>query len=125
MNNFFRDRLGLKFLYTLLILGMLFINSNSYAAEPTTPAKLGDDTVSRVICNIVLTLNGPISQAIATLVIIITGYSFFVGKVSIGMLFIVAAGIMMVFGAQSILGLILGKTIECKGGVIAPPTDAK
>jgi len=74
----------------------------------------GDDIVSGVICNIVTQASGPVAQAIATLVIIITGYSFFVGKVSIGMLFIVAAGIMFVFGAQTILGWITGDDFECK-----------
>ncbi|AHX11662.1 trbC/VIRB2 family protein [Neorickettsia helminthoeca str. Oregon] len=80
-----------------------------------------DNVVSRVICNIVKQLSGPISQAIATLVIIITGYSFFVGKVSIGMLFIVAAGIMFVFGAQTIMGWILGLDYDyqCMGGQVA------
>ncbi|AHX11661.1 trbC/VIRB2 family protein [Neorickettsia helminthoeca str. Oregon] len=84
------------------------------ADEPT-----GDDSiVSYVICNIVKQLSGPISQAIATLVIIITGYSFFVGKVSIGMLFIVAAGIMFVFGAQTIMGWILGFDYQCTSGKV-------
>ncbi|WP_237111315.1 TrbC/VirB2 family protein [Neorickettsia findlayensis] len=55
-------------------------------AGPAGASTDSDSTVSRVICNIVTQLSGPISQAIATLVIIITGYSFFVGKVSIGML---------------------------------------
>lgn len=88
----------------------------SYAnADSTTDSSTagGADIVSGVVCNIVLTLSGPISQAIATLVIIITGYSFFVGKVSIGMLFIVSAGIMFVFGAQTIIGWVLGKNFEC------------
>ena len=67
-----------------------------------------NNVVSGVICNIVRQASGPVAQAIATLVIIITGYSFFVGKVSIGMLFIVAAGIMFVFGAQTILSWIVG-----------------
>ncbi|ABD45683.1 TrbC/VirB2 family protein [Neorickettsia sennetsu] len=85
------------------------------------------DVVSGVICNIVTQLSGPISQAIATLVIIITGYSFFVGKVSIGMLFIVAAGIMFVFGAQTIMGWILGdgKAYECKGAKVVQGTSGK
>ena len=72
-----------------------------------------------VVCNIVKQASGPVAQAIATLVIVITGYSFFVGKVSIGMIFIVAAGVMFVFGAQTILGWIIGDDkFECKGGKI-------
>ncbi|QHD65413.1 TrbC/VirB2 family protein [Neorickettsia findlayensis] len=88
-------------------------------AEAQKSGSGGSDVVSSVICNIVTQLSGPISQAIATLVIIITGYSFFVGKVSIGMLFIVAAGMMFVFGAQTIMGWILGqKAYQCKGGSV-------
>ena len=52
--------------------------------------EVGDDIVSGVVCNVVKHASGAVAQAIATLVLIITGYSFFVGKVSIGMLFIVA-----------------------------------
>ncbi|ACT69708.1 type IV secretion system protein VirB2 [Neorickettsia risticii str. Illinois] len=95
-------------------------------AEARKSSSGSSDVVSSVICNIVTQLSGPISQAIATLVIIITGYSFFVGKVSIGMLFIVAAGIMFVFGAQTIMGWILGqRAYECKGGSIVQGAQAK
>ena len=93
----------------------LFWSQVTFAEEGTSIDSDGD-IASRVICNIILQLSGPVSQAIATLVIIITGYSFFVGKVSIGMLFVVAAGIMFVFGAQTIMGWILGTKLQCVGG---------
>ena len=76
--------------------------------------EVGRDIVSGVVCNVVKHASGTVAQAIATLVLIITGYSFFVGKVSIGMLFIVAAGIMFVFGAPTILGWIIGSEFKCK-----------
>ncbi|KYH12738.1 TrbC/VirB2 family protein [Neorickettsia sp. 179522] len=102
-------------IFCLMLCCMLFSIQPAEAKK-----KSGEgDVVSSVICNIVTQLSGPISQAIATLVIIITGYSFFVGKVSIGMLFIVAAGMMFVFGAQTIMGWILGqKAYQCKGGSV-------
>ncbi|AHX11663.1 trbC/VIRB2 family protein [Neorickettsia helminthoeca str. Oregon] len=93
----------------------LFTTDQAYAKKSSGS---DDSIVSYVICNIVKQLSGPISQAIATLVIIITGYSFFVGKVSIGMLFIVAAGIMFVFGAQTIMGWILGSDYQCTSGKV-------
>ncbi|WP_231861854.1 TrbC/VirB2 family protein [Neorickettsia sp. 179522] len=104
------------FLWCLILCCVFVLAAPVYAAPKGTNS---DSTVSRVICNIVTQLSGPISQAIATLVIIITGYSFFVGKVSIGMLFIVAAGMMFVFGAQTIMGWILGTEYKCTGGEVA------
>jgi type IV secretion system protein VirB2 len=93
------------FLKIIIICLFLVCNVNSANAVEMSP--------DRVICNVVQTLSGPISQGIATLVIIITGYSFFVGKVSIGMLMVVAAGIMFVFGAQTIMGFILPGGTDC------------
>lgn len=90
---------------------LLFFVLNS--AEARTDHVVGADIPSGLVCNIVDHASGPVAQAIATLVIIITGYSFFIGKVSIGMLFIVAAGIMFVFGAQTIMGWILGSEFVC------------
>ena len=90
---------------------MAFFCFNSGSAKAEN--EVGKDIVSGVVCNIVNQASGPVAQAIATLVIIITGYSFFVGKVSIGMLFIVAAGIMFVFGAQTILRWITGESFKC------------
>lgn len=111
---------------------LMFLALNTYAEdspaggpaggpEQTQREDANSDLASKVICNIVKALSGPISQAIATLIIIITGYSFFVGKVSIGMLLIVAAGIMFVFGAQTILGWILGAEMTCEGGDVTAP----
>jgi type IV secretion system protein VirB2 len=78
---------------------------------------------SSIACNVVKQLTGAISQAIATLVIIITGYSFFIGKVSIGMLFIVAAGVMFVFGAPTILNWAIGANAQlCKTQCTPPQT---
>jgi type IV secretion system protein VirB2 len=110
----------------MLMFCFLALSQNIYAEEQTARADpdANSDIASKVICNIVTALSGPISQAIATLIIIITGYSFFVGKVSIGMLLIVAAGIMFVFGAQTIMGWILGTEMQCTpGSVITPPTN--
>ncbi|WP_448605752.1 TrbC/VirB2 family protein [Neorickettsia risticii] len=108
-------RMKKTFLWCLMLCCVFVLAAPVAVADPDKD----DSIVSRVICNIVTQLSGPISQAIATLVIIITGYSFFVGKVSIGMLFIVAAGIMFVFGAQTIMGWILGTDYKCTGGQVA------
>ena len=103
---------------SILLMLILYIMSNTvWAKENNGNTKISIPKI--VVCNIVTQASGPVAQAIATLVIIITGYSFFVGKVSIGMLFIVAAGVMFVFGAQTILGWIIGDSnFKCKGGQI-------
>lgn len=118
-----------SFFFRVLLLSLLTVcnvdlsyASNSGSAPAPAPVQRSSSSVSpdavtlspeKVICNIVLALSGPISQGIATLVIIITGYSFFVGKVSIGMLFIVSGGIILVFGSQTIFGWALGTRYVC------------
>jgi type IV secretion system protein VirB2 len=112
-----------NFIIYLGVLLFLILGSNSYATTSST-AVVGtptEDIATKVICNVVKTLTGPISQGVATLVIIITGYSFFVGKVSIGMLFVVTGGIMFVFGAETIMGWVFGvDNYQCRGGQITP-----
>ena len=55
--------------------------------QETSNAKdeVGDDIVSGVVCNVVKHASGAVAQAIATLVLIITGYSFLI-KVGIALL---------------------------------------
>lgn len=112
----------------LMLLGMLFsICTFSYAADTGSGSSgPGNDIASKVICNIAGALSGSIAQSIATLVIIITGYSFFVGKVSIGMLFIITGGIALIFGSQSIMGWVMGKSaFECSKGEIGEGTGSR
>lgn len=103
---------------SILLMLILYIMSNTvWAKEKNGNTKISVPEI--VIYNIANQASGKLAQGIATLVIIITGYSFFVGKVSIGMLFIVAGGVMFVFGAQTILGWIIGDSdFKCKGGQI-------
>ena len=97
----------LKFLYEkywelILTTILMLVYSSGYANPAAT------DTISAVMCNITVAVTGPVAQGISTIVIVVTGYSFFVGKVSAGMLFVVAGGVILIFGAETITGWMMG-----------------
>lgn len=59
-----------------------------------------------VLCNIISLITGSVAQAISAIVIVIMGYSLFIGKVSVAMFFVTGAGIMLVFGSSQIVDMI-------------------
>ncbi|AIL64868.1 Type IV secretory pathway, VirB2 components (pilins) [Rickettsiales bacterium Ac37b] len=77
-------------------------------------AQNNDDAISRVLCNIVKQLNGPIGKGISTIAIIVLGIGLFLGKLSWGLAVATAIGIGMIFGAAQIVAWI-------SNGVTASP----
>ena len=65
-----------------------------------------------IMCNVINMVTGSIAQAIAIVALVVVGYSFFMGKVSVSMLFVLVSGMLLVFGAPEIIGLLMkGKDI--------------
>ncbi len=71
------------------------------AMVPETAA--AQETIGRVLCNVVEWFNGTIGSGIATLAIIVIGIGALMGKVSWGMAIIVGIGIAVIFGASAIV----------------------
>ncbi|MFV9875778.1 MAG: TrbC/VirB2 family protein [Rickettsiales endosymbiont of Dermacentor nuttalli] len=69
-------------------------------------AQSNEDAISRVLCNIVKQLNGPIGKGISTIAIIVLGIGLFLGKLSWGLAVATAIGIGMIFGATQIVAWI-------------------
>lgn len=75
-----------------------------FAAAATT----SDNSVSKVVCNVVLQLKGPVARGIAAFGIIFLGFSLFLGKISWGTALALGIGLGAIFGAEEIVGLISG-----------------
>ena len=101
-----------SFLFFVGIISLLLFVSVNYVHADTGTDLMGENIITNIMCNVFNIISGPVAQGIATLVIVITGYSFFMGKVSSTMLFIIAAGIMMVFGAETLVGWLTGGGVE-------------
>ncbi|UAT42752.1 TrbC/VirB2 family protein [Anaplasmataceae bacterium AB001_6] len=117
LSKYLEYKLYIFVFYFGLVALLLFIGSTVLAEDPNMGT---DNIIVQIMCNVIRTISGPVAQGIATLVIVITGYSFFMGKVSASMLFIVAGGIMLVFGAETLMSWIMGDTalVECEWGSV-------
>lgn len=62
------------------------------------------ETIGKVLCDVVAWFSGPVGKGIATLAIIIIGVGALMGKVSWGMAIIVGIGVAVIFGAPAIVG---------------------
>jgi type IV secretory pathway VirB2 component (pilin) len=73
--------------------------------------------IAATLCNIVGILSGTVAKAVGTIAIIFLALGLFVGKVSWGTAVATGIGIGAIFGAQTIVNLISGRTdAKCDGG---------
>jgi len=100
----------------LLAVGMYasMIPDFAFAAAATS------DALTDTFCNIVGLLTGATGKAIATIAIIIVGIGALLGKISWGMALIVAVGVALVFGADTIVTA-LGATSATSCGATFTP----
>ncbi|UAT42751.1 TrbC/VirB2 family protein [Anaplasmataceae bacterium AB001_6] len=95
-----------KYLQKWLIVFLLFTYyyyNIEYALAEAFDEKSADSIISQLFCNVQNIVSGTVAQGVAVLIIAITGYSFFMGKISTSMLFIISGGILLVFGAPAII----------------------
>jgi type IV secretion system protein VirB2 len=76
----------------------------------------GTNAIEEVFCNVVAVLNGPTGKAIATVAVIAVGVGALLGKISWGMALIVALGVALIFGANTIVNAISSDTTNCTTG---------
>ena len=86
---------------------------------PEVMAQVNDDAISKVLCNVVKQLNGPIGKGIATIAIIVLGIGLFLGKLSWGLAVATAIGIGMIFGAAQIVVWISAGTVGTNGSNVS------
>ena len=70
----------------------------------------GADVFANVVCNSIEELQGPIAKGVAAFGIIFLGFSLFLGKISWGVALALGIGVAAIFGAESIVGAMLGGT---------------
>lgn len=101
----------MKFSVFCFVFAFLFFGVNVFAVQNYSGHIGLDETQSVmfvVLCNIISLITGSVAQAISAIVIVIMGYSLFIGKVSVAMFFVTGAGIMLVFGAGQIVDMVTG-----------------
>ena len=77
--------------------------------------------VSKVICNIVKYLQGPIVRGVAAFAVIFLGFSLFLGKITWGTALALGIGVACVFGAEQIIAVMAGSEDECIDGKVGTP----
>ena len=78
------------------LIGLIIIVQNAWGDD--TP-----DAISKVLCDVVTTLQGAIGKAIAIIAIIVLGIGLFMGKLSWPLALATAIGIGIIFGAGTII----------------------
>ncbi|UAT42750.1 TrbC/VirB2 family protein [Anaplasmataceae bacterium AB001_6] len=90
-------------LFLFLFLFLAYYCNVDCALAEAFDEKSADSIIKQLFCNVQNIVSGTVAQGVAVLIIAITGYSFFMGKISTSMLFIISGGILLVFGAPAII----------------------
>lgn len=72
-----------------------------------------NDVVGNTLCKLTRNLTGNTAKAIATIAIFTTGISLFMGKMQWTTAAMVAIGVAVIFGANSLVGFISGTAASC------------
>lgn len=86
---------------------ILFFADSAFAATNPTYANTSD-IVGNTLCRLTTNLTGNTAKAVATIAIFTTGISLFMGKVQWTTAAMVAIGVGVVFGANSLVAFISG-----------------
>ena len=114
------DVSSLSFLSILIFGFMLFLPDFSFAAPGPAVDVNAPNAISQVLCNVVGWFTGSVGTAIGTAAIIVVGIGFIMGKTSWGIVLATVAGLAVVFGSKTLVGLISGDSANrvCTGGVV-------
>jgi len=82
----------------------------------------GVNQAAKVLCDIIMLMRGRIARAIAMIAIIGIAVSFFVAKMEWQKIMVLAIGIGLIYGAQTVAYLLLPSTITGVNGVMADGT---
>ncbi len=78
-----------------------------------TGATAENNAIGDLLCNLYRTATGKVGRGIIVIVVIVTGVTFFLGKISWGTVLIIAIGSSLVFGAPTVVAIIVGKGFVC------------
>ena len=99
--------------FLAIILVAFSLTSVPFEASAAPQDQTGEElAITKVICNAIEQLTGPIGRAIAVLIIISLAIALFLGKVTWGLAIAVAVGLGILFGAQNVVGLLTGEDAE-------------
>jgi type IV secretory pathway VirB2 component (pilin) len=105
LTNFELNRdLYWRLLTLMCVTCMVFIVAESASASTVVAAS--NDVIGLAMCRITSTLSGGIAKSIATIAIFVVGIGLFMGKFNWSIALMTAAGVAVIFGANSFIGLI-------------------
>ena len=103
----------LRILY-FFVLSFWLLNSSYTLAEAST------DPIGDQLCVVVKTLSGSTAKAVAIVALMSVGIGLFMGKVNWGVALTTACGVIVIFGAGSIVGFLGGSSVTGGADCAAP-----
>ncbi len=97
------------FYYMCLICSVLFCYNTALASA----VEGSGDPIGESLCNVIETLQGTTAKAVAIVAIIACAFMFLTGNMKWPTLLMIACGIIIIFGASSVVDMISGGTEAC------------
>ena len=92
-----------RLLTLMCVTCMVFIVAESASA---TAVAADQDVIGKTMCRVTSVLSGGLAKSIATVAIFVVGIGLFMGKFNWSIALMTAAGVAVIFGANSFIGLI-------------------
>jgi type IV secretion system protein VirB2 len=114
------NRLSFKTLIFFLI-SFFIINNYELAMAGVAPAASGSssDPIGTQLCRIITILTGSTAKAISVVALFSIGVGLFMGKVNWGVALTTATGVVVIFGASSLVGFLGGTGVDATSCVKA------
>ncbi len=103
--------LHIKVLY-FLILSFWMMNGTTALAGNTGTIDQANDPIGYQLCKVVKVLSGSVAKAVAVVALMSVGIGLFMGKVNWGVALTTATGVVVIFGASSIVGFLGGANAD-------------
>ena len=101
---------------TLIFFLSAFLILNNYELALAAAPNAATDPIGAQLCAIVLTLSGPTAKAISIVALIGVGVGLFMGKVNWGVALATAAGVIVIFSANTMISFLGGANASNAAG---------
>jgi type IV secretory pathway VirB2 component (pilin) len=120
--NFKNDSyFNIRFLYAIIFSFWISMSSvQVLASDPTGPAYDKDDPIGYRLCQIVGVLQGNTAKAVSICALFSVAIGLFMGKINWGVALTTASGVVVIFGAGTIVGFLGGTGVDSTCGAAKP-----
>ena len=88
-------------------------NSEYFGICSSVGGSSDKNAISSILCRVINLITGSAGKAVCVIVVSVVGVMFFLGKVQWSLLLSVSAGVAFVFGAKTIISVIVGGELIC------------